>query len=103
MIKNQSVCSFLLTIILCYHHPYASCNHKDTNREEEPEEPLGIVTEIAAVIFLVAFTDFFPFISKHGIDLTDMRLHLCSHPLAFFGKQFLDFLPVSIIDIYCHL
>ena len=45
MIKNQSVCSFLLTIILCYHHPYASCNHKDTNREEEPEEPLGIVTK----------------------------------------------------------
>ena len=76
MIKNQSVCSFLLTIILCYHHPYASCNHKDTNREEEPEEPLGIVTEIAAVIFLVAFTDFFPFISKHGIDLTVMYLHL---------------------------
>ena len=53
MIKNQSVCSFLLTIILCYHHPYASCNHKDTNREEEPKEPLCIVTEIAAIILLV--------------------------------------------------
>ena len=74
-----------------------------SNGKEEPEEPLSIVTEIAAIIFLVAFTDFFPFISKHGIDLTDMRLHLCRHPLAFFGKQFLDFLPVSIIDIYRHL
>ena len=72
-----------------------------SNGKEEPEEPLGIVTEIAAIIFLVAFTVFLPFISKHGIDLTDM--HLCGHPLAFFGKQFLNLLPVSIIDIYRHL
>ena len=34
------------------------------------------MTEIAAIIFLVAFTDFLPLISKHGIDLTDMHLHL---------------------------
>lgn len=61
------------------------------------------MTEITAIIFLVAFTDFLPLIGKHGIDLTDMHLHLCGHPLAFFGKQFLDFLPVSIIDIYRHL
>ena len=88
---------------LCNHHSYTSSNHKDTYREEEPKEPLGIVTEIATSIFLVAFTDFLPFISKHGIDLTDMRLHLCGHPLAFFGKQFLNLLPVSIIDIYRHL
>ena len=88
---------------LCNYYSYTSCNHKDTKREEEPEEPLVIVTEIAAIIFLVAFTDFFPFISKHGIDLTDMHLHLCGHPLAFFGKQFLNLLPVSIIDIYRHL
>ena len=86
-------------MILCNHHPYSSCNHKNANRKEEPEEPLGIVTEVATIIFLVSITDFLSFISKHGIDLTDMRLHLCGHPLAFFGKQFLNFLPVSIIDI----
>lgn len=57
-----------------------------TKDAEEPEEPLGIVTDIAAIIFLVSFTNFLPFISKHGIDLTDMHLHLCGHPLAFFGK-----------------
>lgn len=74
-----------------------------TKDAEEPEEPLGIVTEIAAIIFLVSFTNFLPFISKYGIDLTDMHLHLCGHPLAFFGKQFLYLLPVSIIDIYRHL
>ena len=90
-------------MILCNHHPYSSCNHKNANRKEELEEPLGIVTEVATIIFLVSITDFLSFISKHGIDLTDMRLHLCGHPLAFFGKQFLDFLPVSIIDIYRHL
>ena len=78
---------------LCNHHSYTSCNHKNTNREEEPKEPLGIVTEVATIIFLVSFTDFLPFIGKHGIDLTDMRLHLCGHPLAFFGKQFLNLLP----------
>ena len=61
---------------LCNHHSYTSSNHKDTNREEESEEPLGIVTKVTTIIFLVAFTDFLPFISKHGIDLTDMHLHL---------------------------
>ena len=83
--------SSISCIVLCNYHSNTSCNHKNTNRKEEPEEPLGIVTEIAAIIFFVSFTDFFPFISKHGIDLTDMRLHLCGHPLAFFGKQFLYF------------
>ena len=95
--------SSISCIVLRNYHSNTSCNHKDTKREEKPEEPLGIVTEIAAIIFFVSFTDFFPFISKHGIDITDMLLHLCGHPLAFFGKQFLDFLPVSIIDIYRHL
>ena len=91
------------SITLCYHHSYTSCNHKEANREEEPEEPLDIVTEIATIIFLVSLADFLPFISKHGIDLTDMHLHLCGHPLAFFSKQFLNLLPVSIIEIYRHL
>ena len=72
----------------------------DTKREEKPEEPLGIVTEIAAIIFFVSFTDFFPFISKHGIDITDMLLHLCGHPLAFFGKQF--FLTSSLKKYVFH-
>ena len=100
MLGSNSSISY---IVLCNYHSNTSCNHKDTNREEKPEEPLCIVTEIATIIFLVSFTDFLSFISKHGIDLTDMHLHLCGHPLAFFGKQFLDFLPVSIIDIYRHL
>ena len=81
----------------------SQAENDQAKNEEEPEEPLGIVTKVTTIIFLVAFTDFLPFISKHGIDLTDMHLHLCGHSLAFFGKQFLYLLPVSIIDIYRHL
>ena len=47
-----------------------------TKDAEEPKEPLGIETDVPAIIFLVAFMDFLPFIGKHGIDLTDMHLHL---------------------------
>ena len=100
MLGSNSSISY---IVLGNYHSNTSCNNKDTNREEKPKEPLCIVTEIAAIIFLVSFTDFLPFISKHGIYLTDMRLHLCGHPLVFFSKQFLNLLPVSIIDIYRHL
>ena len=42
--------------------------------------------EIATIIFLVAFTDFLPFISKHGIDLTNMPQHLSGHTLTLFGN-----------------
>lgn len=73
MLGSNSSISY---IVLCNYHSNTSCNHKDTNCEEKPKEPLGIVTEVATIIFFVAFTDFFPFISKHGIDLTDMYLHL---------------------------
>ena len=67
-----------------------------TKDAEEPEEPLGIVTEIAAIIFLVSFTNFILFIDKHGINLTDMHLHLFGHPLAFFGKQFLNLMGMIL-------
>ena len=73
MLGSNSSISY---IVLCNYHSNTSCNHKDANREEKPEEPLCIVTEIAAIIFFVSLTDFLPFISKHGIDLTDMFLHL---------------------------
>ena len=76
MIMFLKSVGFSFATILCYNYTYSSYNHKNTNRKEKPKEPLGIVTEVATIIFFVAFTDFFPFISKHGIDLTDMYLHL---------------------------
>ena len=68
----------------------------DTKNKEEPKERLGIVTDIAAIIFLVSFMNFLTLISKHGIDLTDMHLHLFGHPLAFFGKQFLNLMGMIL-------
>ena len=68
----------------------------DTKNKEEPKERLGIVTDIAAIIFLVSFTNFILFIDKHGINLTDMHLHLFGHPLAFFGKQFLNLMGMIL-------
>ena len=73
MLGSNSSISY---IVLGNYHSNTSCNNKDTNREEKPKEPLCIVTEIAAIIFLVSFTNFILFIDKHGINLTDMHLHL---------------------------
>lgn len=67
-----------------------------TKDAEEPKESLGIVTEVTAIIFLVSFTNFILFIDKHGINLTDMHLHLFGHPLAFFGKQFLNLMGMIL-------
>lgn len=47
--RAEGLSTFSPIIALCNHHPYTSCNHKNTNREEEPKEPLSIVTEIAAI------------------------------------------------------
>ena len=63
-------------IILCNQDSYTSCNYKDTNCEGKPKKTLGVVTKIATIIFLVSFTNFILFIDKHGINLTDMHLHL---------------------------
>lgn len=100
--SQHKVRRFSFPRMLRYHRTYTSCNHKDFNRKEEPNEPLDVVTKVTVLIFLVTFTDFLPFISKHGIDFTNMYLHLCGHLLAFFDKQFLYFLPVSIIDLRRH-
>ena len=85
MLGSNSSISY---IVLCNYHSNTSCNHKDTNCEEKPKEPLGIVTEVATIIFFVAFTDFFPFISKITdplylplkIRLSERRENLLSFP-----------------------
>lgn len=50
---------YALMAVVCHnYYAYSICYHKDTNREGEPKELLGIVTEIVAIIFLVSLTDF---------------------------------------------
>ena len=58
------------------HHDYGSGEDKEAQNKEEP---LGIVTEVTAIIFLVAFLNLPAFLDKHGIDLTDILLHLAIH------------------------
>ena len=78
------------------HHDYGGSEDEEAQDKEEPEEPLCIMSQIAAIIFLVSFTNFLLFIDKHGINLTDMHLHLFGHPLAFFGKQFLNLMGMIL-------
>ena len=78
------------------HHDYGGSEDEEAQDKEEPEEPLCIMSQIAAIIFLVSFTNFLLFIDKHGINLTDIHLHLCGHPLAFFGKQFFNLMGMIL-------
>ncbi len=66
-----------------HHHDYDGGEYEESHNEEEPEEPLGIVTEVTAIIFLVAFLNLPAFFDKHSIDLTDVLLHFAEHPLVF--------------------
>ena len=65
-----------------HHHDYDCSEQKESQDKEGPEEPLGIVTEVTAIIFLVAFLNLPAFLDKHGIDLTDILLHLANHPFV---------------------
>ena len=68
------------------HQEDSQAKDNESNDAEEPEEILHIVTKIGFIVFLVPLPNPFAFIIEHLIDLTDIRLHLCGHPLAFFGK-----------------
>ena len=65
-----------------HHHDYGRCECEEAPNKEEPDEPLGILTEVTAIIFLVAFLNLPAFLDKHGIDLTDILLHLAYHPFV---------------------
>ena len=66
-----------------HHHDYGSGEYEEDQDKEEPEEPLGIVAEVTAIIFLVAVHGFHALLNEHGIDLMDMLLHLADYPLTF--------------------
>ena len=89
-------------VVTVEHQEDSQAKDNESNDAEEPEEILHIVTKIGFIVFLVPLPNPFAFIIEHLIDLTNMLLHLISHPLAFFDKQFLYFLPVIIIDLHRH-
>ena len=86
-----------------YHHDYDRGEQEEAQYEEEPEEPLGIMPKITAIVFLVSLLNPSALFDKHAIDLTDMFLHFGKHPFVFLVKQVLYLLPVSISDIHRHL
>ena len=65
-----------------HHHDYGSSEYEEAQDKEKPDEPLGIVAEITAIIFLVAVHGIPALLDKHGIDLTDILLHLANHPFV---------------------
>ncbi len=65
------------------HHDYGGSEDEEARDKEKPEEPLGIMSQITAVILLVSFLNPSAFFGKHGINLSDVLLHLAEHPLVF--------------------
>ena len=65
------------------HHDYESSEQEESQDEEEPEEPLGIMPKIAAIVFFVALLHLSSFFDKHSIDLSDMLLHFVEKPRVF--------------------
>ena len=101
--SQHKVRRFSFPRMLRYHRTYTSCNHKDFNRKEEPNEPLDVVTKVTVLIFLVTFTDFLPFISKHGITL---RICTCTcavihwHSLANSSWIFFESASLTCTDVF---
>lgn len=80
----------------CHHHDYDDSEQEEFQNEEEPEEPLGIMPEVTAIIFLIAIHGFLAFFDQHGIDLSNMLSHFALHPFVLLVENFLNFLPVGI-------
>ena len=59
-----------------HHHDYGSSEYEEAQDKEKPDEPLGVVTEIAAIILLVAVHGFLALLDKHSVDLMDFLGHL---------------------------
>ena len=58
----------------------------EPNGKKEPNEILHVVSEVGSIIFLIPVPNLFALVCKHFIDLTDMFLHLSSHPLTFLAE-----------------
>ena len=65
-----------------HHHDYGSSEYEEAQDKEKPDEPLGIVTEVTAIIFLVAVHGIPALLDEHSVDIMDMFLHLADYPLT---------------------
>ena len=69
----------------------------------DEEEPLGVMTEVIAIILLVAVHGLLAFFDQHSIDFSDSHLCLVDYPFSLLVEQVLHLLPISIRDIDQHL
>ena len=49
------------------HHDYNSGEDEEAQNKEEPEEPLGIMPEVTAIILLIAVHGLLAFCDQHSI------------------------------------
>ena len=94
---------FLFSIVLRYHHGNDTTKSEKAKYKEEPEEPLGVASQINAIVFLITFVDLPAFVGKHSMNFLQVALHLDQYLFVVLVKHLLHLLQVSIIDIYRHL
>ena len=78
------------------HHDYNSGEDEEAQNKEEPEEPLGIMPEVTAIILLIAVHGLLAFFDQHSIDFPDCRLRLVDYPFSLLVEQVLNLLPIRI-------
>ena len=71
--------------------------------EEWPDEPLGEVSEVAAVVFAVALAHSFALVGKHLADFSEMLTVTFHHPLSLLGKERFNPLHIGIGGMNCHV
>ena len=71
--------------------------------EEWPDEPLGEVPEVAAVVFAVALPHPLALVGKHFADFSEMLTVTFDHPLSLLGKERFNPLHIGIGGMNCHV
>ena len=62
--------------MLLYHHGNDTTKSEKAKDKEKPEEPLGVASQINAIVFLIAFVELPAFVGKHSMNFLQVALHL---------------------------
>lgn len=54
---------------------------------------------MAAVVFLMTFAGFLPFVDGRKVSLASVHLRLYNRPLTFFNGRFLGLLPIDVVSV----
>ena len=75
----------------------------ESEGEEWPDEPLGEVPEVAAVVFAVALPHPLALVGKHFADFSAMLTVTFAHPSSLLGKECFNPLHIGIGCMNCHV